>query len=190
MNILTITDRSSVVEAVSSIIEIEMTDLEKGLKLLDIGVESSFVNPELLDFNLEIVDLGMNFLSPLNIPFLNQSARDEVIKNYLDIRILEKDVHVWFKNNIGKILGDNYAISDKKSNSDNIPDFWLLKDNNDYIPVEIKLHDFNDRSLKQLIRYINYYDCDKGIAIGKRLNCDLPDNIKFISFSENDIQSI
>lgn len=86
-----------------------------------------------------------------------------------------------FKSNYSKIR-DGKIIS-RKNNIHHVPDAWVLK-NNDYIPVEIKLEKFNNKALQQLKRYMDFYNCDKGIASARELTVKLPDNIEFIPFSE------
>lgn len=68
-----------------------------------------------------------------------------------------------------------------KNDPKHIPDFWL-KRKDKHIPVEIKLHEFRGAHLKQLQRYMDFYNCDNGIAVGKELRCSLPDNVKFINY--------
>lgn len=52
------------------------------------------------------------------------------------------------------------------------------------IPVEFKLREFNNSALTQLNRYINFYNCEYGIAIGSELTIELLNNIWFISLSD------
>ena len=56
--------------------------------------------------------------------------------------------------------------------------------NNQYVPVEIKLHDFDLKALNQLSRYMNVYNCAYGIASAERLAVELPSNITFVSFKD------
>lgn len=74
-------------------------------------------------------------------------------------------------------------IIDKKSDNLNIPDAWVEKEG-EFLPVEVKLKDFDKRALNQLQRYISVYDCKNGIAVAENLTVELPENIEFISFDE------
>ena len=60
---------------------------------------------------------------------------------------------------------------------------WL-RNNMQEIPVEVKKFEFGRAALKQLLRYMKFYKCDKGIAVAKKLIVELPENIRFISIEE------
>lgn len=87
------------------------------------------------------------------------------------------------------LLKSNYSkiregkIVDRINYNHHIPDAWVLK-NNEYIPVEVKLNNFNNKALQQLKRYMDFYNCNKGIASARELTVKLPSNIEFIPFSE------
>ena len=53
--------------------------------------------------------------------------------------------------------------------------------NGEDVPMEIKKGPFDNRALKQLLRYITVYGCSKGIAVGAKLTVELPENIMWIS---------
>ena len=71
----------------------------------------------------------------------------------------------------------------RKNNPKHHPDAWL-KENGEYIPVEVKLEKFDEKALKQLKRYMEFYDCKNGVAVGDKLTVELPDNIQFVSNKE------
>lgn len=77
----------------------------------------------------------------------------------------------------------NGEITEIKTDGKNVPDAWVKVDN-DIIPVEVKLSNFDEKALKQLNRYIKSYNCEKGIAVARYLTVDLPANIEFIPFEE------
>ena len=52
--------------------------------------------------------------------------------------------------------------------------------NGEDVPVEIKLHAFENKALFQLQRYMDFYNASMGIAVGNFLCVDLPENIIFI----------
>ena len=79
-------------------------------------------------------------------------------------------------------LGYGKIVS-HKDNSKHKPDAWINR-NDELIPVECKLHDFDAKALKQLTRYMTFYHAEHGIAVANRLTVDLPDNIEFVSFSD------
>lgn len=88
-----------------------------------------------------------------------------------------------FKENVEKILGENcHLILHKKNNPKHIPDAWI-SDNGQEKPVEAKLGTFDAKALKQLQRYMRVYGCICGIAIGRTLGVEIPNNINFISIS-------
>ena len=74
-------------------------------------------------------------------------------------------------------------IVDIKSDGRNIPDAWV-SNGTENIPVEMKKGTFNKKALSQLQRYLSKYKCNKGIAIGRDLSVEIPDNIQFIDISE------
>ena len=151
------------------------------MNALDFIVNRSYMYPNELCYNLGVVDEIEKF-SNFKIPFIYQACREKIIKNYDDVRVLEKDIYEWFNNNVIDILGVNYKIIKRKNNPKHIPDFWI--ENMDEIcPVEIKLHNFDSKSLQQLQRYMDFYKCKKGIAVGKELSCEIPENVLFIKYS-------
>lgn len=89
-----------------------------------------------------------------------------------------------FKNNCENILGSEYKLYDKKDLKRKRPDAWVIKNNIEQIPVEMKLHHFDDSALKQLLNYMDIYECNNGIAIGKSCNIELPNNIMFVELSK------
>ncbi|KYG89036.1 hypothetical protein A0U40_13495 [[Bacillus] sp. KCTC 13219] len=164
----------------------QQTKLYYGLNLLNQAVERSFRNPLELNENLKIVEIAEGCLFEENIPFLLSGTRQTIMKNFLDSQPDEKAAYRWFENNLKTLFGAGYSIVKRKNDAKHKPDFWLSKDD-EYIPVEVKLHAFNEKALKQLVRYMNFYKCESGVAVGKTLDCDLPKNIKFISFETKDL---
>lgn len=75
----------------------------------------------------------------------------------------------------GKILGH-------KDNPKHKPDAWINR-NDELIPVECKLHNFDAKALKQLTRYMTFYHAGHGIAVARKLIVSLPENIEFVPFS-------
>lgn len=90
----------------------------------------------------------------------------------------EQDIYNLFNNNYSKIYDGK--VTSYKNNPKCIPDSWVLKDG-EYIPVEMKLHNFNKQALKQLNRCIDFCKCKHGIAVGEKLTVELPKNITFVS---------
>lgn len=86
-----------------------------------------------------------------------------------------------FKEKISKLLP--CKVIKGKSDSHNIPDAWIEL-NEEEIPVEVKLYDFNNKALKQLERYMQAFNCKHGIAVARELCTELPENIRFIPISE------
>ena len=84
-----------------------------------------------------------------------------------------------FKRHCKEILGDGYEIYDKKDLQSKRPDAWVSY-KNEIIPIEMKMGNFNQASLKQLQNYMDIYDCSYGIAIGNKLTIEIPSNITFV----------
>ncbi len=162
-------------------------EFEKALNKMDIAVHRSYLHPDEINKNLGILDDADELLpNKYDYPFLRNACRETVIRNFLDTRITEKDVHNWFRKKVSVLLGEHYRIVYRKNDKRHIPDFWI-KGNETYIPVEIKLHKFSPRHLQQLLRYMNVYDCAQGIAVALELNCNLPSNINFIKYNPEEV---
>lgn len=70
-----------------------------------------------------------------------------------------------------------------KTNGKDIPDSFIDL-NGETLPIEVKIGDFDKKAKQQLERYINNYNCERGIAVGRNLTVDLPENITFFSLKE------
>lgn len=161
----------------------------KFLEMLEEITKGTFEDPKKLDYHLGIYDLAEAELkmNGIEAPFVFTVLRQNALSNYMEFsKITEFDVHNWFKNNYQKIL-NGYFLVEKKSESKHIPDFWLMN-NNELIPVEIKLEKFDSKALKQLRRYMNHYGCKTGIAVGRELTCELPSYIKFLPYDKNEVK--
>lgn len=75
---------------------------------------------------------------------------------------------------------EGIEVVKRKNDPHHIPDAWIKCDQF-LIPVEVKLGKFNKKALEQLQRYMNFYKSKFGIAVGKTLTVELPDNIFYIS---------
>ena len=95
----------------------------------------------------------------------------------------ESDLYPKFAKNVRKILGENAELIKRENVQKHQPDSWVQMNGQD-IPVEIKLHSFDRKALKQLQRYMNFYNCQVGIAVGESLNVNLPNNIIFVRTGE------
>ena len=110
----------------------------------------------------------------------------EAVKCYICYENIRKDELFYqevFKKNCKKILGAEYEYYDRKDLFLKRPDGWV-KRNQDIIPVEMKLGNFDQSALKQLNGYMKLYKSDYGIAIGKEQTVELPCNIKFLNIDE------
>lgn len=156
---------------------------------LEAVVHRSYLYPGELDKNLRLLDEAEELLpDKYAYPFLRNACREAVMSNFLYIRISEKDIHAWFKENVNDLLGTYCKIVKRKNDKHHIPDFWI-KEKEAYVPVKIKLHEFSQRHLNQILRYMNFYGCAKGIAVAAELNCDLPSNVIFISYNPKEVQT-
>lgn len=94
----------------------------------------------------------------------------------------EFTIHAKFKENAASVI-DGAEVINKTNKTKHQPDAWVLLEGKE-VPVEMKLGDFNYKALKQLRRYIDAYNCDKGIAVANDLTIDLPENIMFFHKDE------
>jgi hypothetical protein len=131
-----------------------------------------------LEHSLQLIEQA--FLD-CKCPWIKECVRETVMHWWLQARPTERDVYQWFLQHYKEKLGSSWQIVHKKNSPLHIPDFWI-SNGHLTIPVECKLHDFNTRALKQLQRYMAYYNCDNGIAVAATLTTILPSNIKFINF--------
>ena len=112
-------------------------------------------------------------------------------------KIREQDIYPIFNHAIGFIDRPFFFVGSKeitpvynhKMDKANRPDAWVrlgLFEDCELAPVEIKLHEFNITALRQLLRYLDFYKCNYGIAVGERLTTEIPNNIFFVSIKELD----
>lgn len=95
----------------------------------------------------------------------------------------EFSVHEAFKNNVTIALDGTAKIIRKTSDGRNYPDAWVFWKGEE-MPVEIKRGNFGEKALAQLKRYMKVYGCAKGVAVGKKLTTELPDEIHFVPYSK------
>lgn len=113
-------------------------------------------------------------------PWIYQCCLETVLFNLKGCMTkTEQDVYEWFRDNYKNALGNDYEISNRKSERKHKPDFWLERENQ-YIPVECKLNAFTSKSLEQLQRYMKHYGASFGIAVGSECDIELPDNVIFV----------
>lgn len=129
-------------------------------------------NTEYAEDILEVTDrLFGRYTDDFNYDILREVVYENII-----LKEMRKDELYYqeiFKSNVKEILGDSYHLIDIKSDSRNFPDAWIT-DGFRNIPIEMKVGTFNKKALIQLQRYLEKYNCDKGIAIGKELSVELP----------------
>jgi hypothetical protein len=90
-----------------------------------------------------------------------------------------RGIHPWFESNLDKLIPGATLTSYSKPGIRLRPDFWVIVDGS-LCPVEIKRDFFTARSLEQLKRYLEVFDCDRGYAVARKLKTKLPKNIEFI----------
>lgn len=117
-----------------------------------------------------------------NIPFLENSVREIVLRNFENSLPTEFDIHNVVKENIHKVIGSCKIIK-KQNHGKHQPDIWV-NILGEEIPIEVKLKTFDGKALKQLRRYMEFYRTDKGICVARTLSVRLPENIRFISIKE------
>ena len=129
----------------------------------------------------EIMKAASILFHPLNDSYFNQLYCATAFKLILKYDKNEFYYQNMFKKNYSKIRKGK--VIHKKSNGLDIPDSWVDK-NGEIIPVEVKIEKFNGKALKQLLRYMETYNCKNGIAVAKELTIGLPKEIEFISIKE------
>lgn len=115
------------------------------------------------------------------LTWLEHCVRETTLNWYMKTTSNEKSVYEWVKSNEKNLFKD-FSIVKRKNHPKHIPDFWV-SNGIEYRPVECKLREFNKAALKQLLRYMNFYNCKSGYAIAKELTVKLPDNIIFIKYT-------
>lgn len=84
-----------------------------------------------------------------------------------------------FKKNVSRLIAGTTIVSGK-IDKHNKPDAWVDL-NGELIPVEVKNEAFDKNAMKQINRYISFFGCKRGIAIGTKLSVELPHNVLFFS---------
>lgn len=71
-------------------------------------------------------------------------------------------------------------IIKRGNNNKHVPDSWVSIDG-EAVPVEVKLGDFDKIAMRQLKRYMDFYKCSQGVAVGARKSVEpWPENVFFI----------
>lgn len=157
-------------------------DITRRIEILSTVIEESFDEPR----------TALKLLNEYNKLYPCQSDEMSMItvaatlithRNLADTFPKERDYYKIFDDKIKELQDDKISVIGKKNNPKHIPDRWMNICSN-VIPVEFKLREFNTSALTQLNRYINFYNCEYGIAIGSELTIELPNNIWFISLSD------
>ena len=138
-------------------------------------------NESSLERALEIIEVADHLFGVSPTDYTYFSLRNCVYENIMWEKSSRTELYYQdvFKKHIKEILGNNYELVKKTSDNRNIPDAWVSC-NNEIIPVEMKIGNFDGKALKQLLRYMNKYDTKNGIAIGRQLAIEIPSNIQFI----------
>jgi hypothetical protein len=121
-----------------------------------------------------------------NNSFFNQLYGDVAMEITRRNMVTEATICNAFNKNVTKLLGKNVRVIKRKNDNRHIPDSWILKDDL-MIPVEVKLNSFDKKAKKQLLRYMEFYKCRKGIAVGKELTTEISENIQFIPRSQLEV---
>lgn len=150
----------------------------KDLTLLNDICAKSFTQSDKLSLLKEMDNLTNELRH--EFPFLLHAIDNLIFDNFNRTLPTEKEMQISFKERLCEFLPSAKAIS-KNSNSKHRPDLWLAIDGEE-VPVEMKLNAFDSKALRQLQRYMNFYNCKKGIAVAKELDCKIPDNITFLEF--------
>ena len=130
-----------------------------------------------------IHDITLKF----ELPYLDFALSTAFAFRSMQDNLCEEDIYKYFVYKYKDFLGDDWNIVERRNDSKNKPDFWV-SDGVEYVPVECKFEKFDKKAKSQLIRYMNNYDCKRGIAVACELKTDLPDNIRFIQIDISDLR--
>ena len=98
------------------------------------------------------------------------------------ISIYEKDIVSYFKTNIKEIFKESKVVN-VHCDINNKVDMWV-ETKGFLFPIEFKRGDIGNVALGQLKRYMEFYGCEFGFLVGRKIKCSLPKNIGFISYLE------
>ena len=153
-----------------------------GIKIDKFDLLAAATNELSLERAIEIINVADHLFGVSPTDYTYFSLRNCVYENIMWEKSSKTELYYQcvFKSHIKEILGNEYELINKTSDNKNIPDAWVSC-NNKVIPVEMKVGDFDSKALKQLLRYMDKYNSNNGIAIGKNLTTETPNNIQFIS---------
>ena len=138
---------------------------------------------------------AVQLVEKVRAEFCNQDHFDQVVWDLscavlecvaIENRVCEFDIHQLFRENYSKVAAGK--VVKVKCDPHNIPDAWV-EITGVCIPVEMKLHNFNQAAVDQLRRYIDFYKVPvavfpRGIAVGASLTATLPQDMIFISLQD------
>lgn len=138
---------------------------------------------------------AVQLIEKVRAEFCNQDHFDQVVWDLscavlecvvIENRVCEFNIHQLFRKNYSKIAAGK--VVNVKCDPHNIPDAWV-EIAGVCIPVEMKLHNFNQAAVDQLRRYIDFYKVPvavfpRGIAVGASLTTTLPHDMIFISIQD------
>jgi hypothetical protein len=96
-----------------------------------------------------------------------------------DISTNEFALQDLFKSRVKELISPEAEIVSVPRLKKHWPDSFV-KLGDEVIPVEVKLDAFDNKALRQLMRYMKAYDAQRGLAVAGRLTVELPTNISFI----------
>ena len=138
---------------------------------------------------------AVQLVEKVRAEFCNQDHFDQVVWDLscavlecvaIENCVCEFDIHQLFRENYSKVAAGK--VVNVKCDPHNIPDAWV-EIAGVCIPVEMKLHNFNQAAVYQLRRYIDFYKVPvavfpRGIAVGASLTATLPQDMIFISIQD------
>src|SRR5690625_5381955 len=132
----------------------------KKLSRFDLLAIASKANDEEIAWNI------MNLVSRLfhweDDHTFNSLYGSVAIEITVDNKNDEFSIHRKFNEQVNDLLGSDAKIIKRINDIHHQPDSWVsIK--GEHIPVEMKLNKFNQKALKQLLRYMEFYNSQKGI---------------------------
>lgn len=153
-----------------------------GAIALMLGVSMDWAEENYSDTAFEIANEALDFAVAVECEWLYSLVH--AVKWYATSRSMKDEAYfnLLFNLHADKIIPGGLVIR-KSPTAHDRPDSWIRLNGED-IPVEIKIHCFNDKALKQLTRYMTVFKANRGIAVGKSLSVELSSNISFIGLDE------
>lgn len=93
----------------------------------------------------------------------------------------EKFLYELIKKDISELIHGAKIIEFKPVPA-HIPDF-MIEINRNLFPIEVKVDIITQANIRQIVRYVKEYNCERGYLMGTKNDHSLPENIIFVNIS-------